>query len=1139
MEKQNNFSKNARTSCKKIITIMKFTVFFILIGIVSVSAESYAQLTRLSLNMQDVTLYDVVSEIEKQSEFMFFYKSGDINDKLKVSIQVKDKTIIEILNEVTKNADLTYVVNDKHILIAKNNALTFQQTNTVTGIVTDINNEPLPGVSVLIKGATQGTATDANGFYTLQIPNENTTLVFTYIGFVSQEVVVGSKKNVNVTLSEDLHQLEEVVVVGYGTMKKRDLTGSVAQMKSEVVANESPKSVQDILRANVAGLSIGYSTGAKPGGSFQIRGRNTLTAGSSPLIVLDGVIYHGGIEDINPADVETVDILKDASSAAVYGAKAASGVVLITTKRGKQGRPLINVSSSVGFATMSVNQPVYDGKGYIKWRSDIAKSINTVSAEQNPGMYDDPFNLPSGVSQQQWLSYDTNDGDLLKTYFIRLYMVNNELENYKNGKETDWYGAVFKPGLQQDYNINLSGKKDEITYFWSLGYTDNEGLIYGDNYSTLRSRASVDAVVTKFLSAGFSTQFAFRDESAIPVDWTQILLASPWGDMYNEDGSYRRYPMDDIIMSANAFYTRSHTERSTNYYTLHTNLYAKITLPFNISFQTNFVPRFQFYKYLNHVKSSHIDVAGVNGRVQRRNDVNYSWQVDNLLKWNKTFGIHSFDVTLLQNAEKAQYWRTDANNERFSPNDLLGYHNIGGGTSPTVSSLDEISTGSAFMARVFYSLMDKYMITGTLRRDGYSAFGQLHPWSNFGSAALAWRFTNEGFWKEPLKNILEDGKIRVSYGTNGNRDIGIYSALSDMNSTEKYWYAEATSGTLYQASQLYVSSMSNKDLRWESTAALNVGLDFTFHKQIIDGSIDVYHGNTTNLLMWRSLPTIIGFTRVMSNMGEVQNSGFELTLNSNNIQKTNLTWRTSFNFSANKNKIKHLYGNMVDEVDANGNVIGQKEADDSANRWFIGKPIDQIWELQPLGVWQTNEYDEARKYGVWPGDFKVYDPDGNYLFEDADRQFLGQTVPKFRWTLRNEFTFFKNFNLSFMMYSYWGQKKAYNRPKNNDTYKDRSSDYVLPYWTPENPINSHARLYSSNGSASYTMYWDNSFIRLDNVSLSYNVPAQLTQKIAIQNLRFNFSIRNAAVWSKKWEFWDPESDGPTPRYFTLGFNMTL
>lgn len=1117
---------------------MRITVLLLTLVLFKVSAlETHGQNAKVTLNIKDASVKEVLREIEKQSDITFFYNDLAFDMNQKVRVNASNTEIANILKTILP--DCTFEVDGKRIILIPKAEALMQIKRTVSGIVIDEFGDPMPGVTVIEKGVTNGIATDIDGRFTLSV-SENAVLKFSYIGYITQEVAVGSQTSFNIQLKENLQALDEVVVVGYGTMKKRDLTGAVAQMKTEIVANEAPKSIQDVLRANVAGLNIGYSTSAKPGGSLQVRGTNTLKAGTSPLIVLDGVIYTGGLEDVNPYDIETIDVLKDASSSAVYGAKAASGVIVITTRKGREEKPTINVNSTIGLVTMGVDQQVYDGPGFIKWRGDVAKSINVVYAANNPGMYDDPHNLPAGVTQDQWLSYDNNDGDLLKTYFTRLYMQPIELENYKNGKETDWYGKLFRSGLQQDYNISLSGKKNEFTYYWSIGYTDNESVIYGDGYSNIRSRATIDAEVTKFLNVGVTTQFAYRDESAIAASWGTILSASPWGDMYNADGTYKRYPVDESS-SGNPFYDRSHTFRDKTYTTLNSNLYAKITLPFNITFQTNFVPSFAFHNYMNHQRSTHIDWEKRGGLVQRQNDKTFNWMVDNLLKWNETFGIHSFDITLLQNSEKYQIWRTYTNNEGFVPNDLLGYNYLKGGTEPTVDSNDEISTGSAYMARVYYSLMDKYMITGTFRRDGYSAFGQLHPWANFGSVALAWRFTDENFWSANLKNILEHGKFRVSYGTNGNRDIGRYAALSDLNSVGKYYYADANTGAIYQSSQLWAQRMNNKDLKWESTASLNFGLDFVFHQQIVDGSIDVYKANTTDLLMERSLPVLNGYTVVLTNMGEVQNTGFEITLNTNNIRNEKLTWRTSFNFSQNKNKIAHLYGNMADVVDANGNVTGQKEADDLVNKWFIGRPIGQIWDFKPIAVWQTDEAEEAEKYGLRPGDFKLYDPDENYRLENSDKQFIGQTTPKFRWNLRNDFTFFRDFNLSFMIYSYWGHKKKYDRPKNNypsSTYRDRTSDYILPYWTPENPINTHARIMSREAAA-FDLYWDNSFIRLDNISLAYTVPAQISKKAAIQNLRFYFTVRNVAVWAPKWEFWDPENDGPTPRYFTFGLNMTL
>lgn len=428
------------------------------------------------------------------------------------------------------------------------------------------------------------------------------------------------------------------------------------------------------------------------------------------------------------------------------------------------------------------------------------------------------------------------------------------------------------------------------------------------------------------------------------------------------------------------------------------------------------------------------------------------------------------------------------------------------------------------------------MLTLTVRRDGYSAFGQMNPRATFPSAALGWVFTDESV----MENVswLNYGKFRVSYGLNGNRDIGRYIALADLQSG-KYLHV-LPDGTVTQVSQLYVNNMQNKLMRWESTTAFNIGLDFAFAKNRIDGSIDVYRSKTTDLLVQHSLPDVTGFSAIWDNLGQVDNRGFELNLNSKNIQHENFSWNTSINFSLNRNKIVHLYGAMEDILDDNGNVIGQKEKDDKGNKWFIGHALDAIWDQKAVGIWQEKDRVEADKYGVQPGDFHVLDVNNDSKYTDDDRLFLGYTEPRFRWTLRNEFTFLKNFNFSFLIYSYWGHMAAYNQAKNrSNAFPDRVNSYALPFWTPENPLNNYARLFSSDGGASYNIYRKRSFMRLDNIALAYNIPQDLIRRIHVQDMKFYFTVKNAAVYAPDWVFWDPENGGPTPRIYTLGINFNL
>ncbi|KAF0239060.1 MAG: TonB-dependent receptor [Prolixibacteraceae bacterium] len=1023
---------------------------------------------------------------------------------------------------------------------------------TVTGTVT-AEDAPLPGVAVIVKGTTVGTVTNPDGNYSLSVPANAKTLLFSFIGMKPQEIEIGEQSTISVKMEADVIGLEEVVAIGYGTMKKSDLTGAVSTVKASQVENEKPQALQDMLRGNIAGLQVGFSTTAKGGGDMEIRGDNTLKAASNPLIVLDGVIYQGALEDINPNDIESIDVLKDASSAAVYGSRSANGVVLVTTKKGVKGKPVINVNSSVGVATMGTLEDVYDPYGFVSWRTEVMQSLNYYNAATNKKLYkfEDPDNLPEGVTKEMWL--DGSAGNETDIWLARLGMLPVEIANYKAGQSVDWTDMVFQNGLRQDYNISLSGKSDAVTYYMSLGYNNNQGIIVGDGFSTIRGRVNLDAKVTDWLTVGMNTQFSDRDESrmnranadgsnpdpTIQADWGTRINNSPWGSIYNNDGvTWRISPVDDLGRGArHSLYDMTFQERRRFYNTLNANLYATIKLPFNISYQINFAPRYQWYEFMNHQSTKHEEWARFGGQAKRLQEKIYSWQVDNLIKWNQTFNeIHKFDVTLLANSEKFQSWQNYMSAQNFQPTDALGFHRMEAGTGSTfqITSNDEYETANALMGRVFYSLQDKYMLTVTMRRDGYSAFGQEHPYGYFPSAALGWVFTDEGFTKN---NILTYGKLRVSYGSNGNRAIGRYEALSDM-ATGKYPYQTLT-GTVYEGTQLYVNRMANSELKWEQTESLNFGLDYGILDGLFDGSIEFYTARTKDVLVDRRLPDILGFNSVASNLGQVDNFGVEIVFNARVMDRENFNWNINTNFTLNRNEIAHLYGDMVDVKDAQGNVIGQKEGDDYTNGWFIGEAIDVIWQPKILGVWQIGEEDQAKRYGQFPGDFKLEDVNDDGRINDLDRQYLGYRTPRFRWNMRQEFNIYRNFDISFMIYSYWGHKGTMNSAKNRDSFPERVNSYKIPFWTPETPHNDYARIYSAEGGAVFDVWRDRSFIRLDNISLAYTVPNSLLSKANIANLKIFATARNVGWWAPEWNFWDPENSGPNPRIFTLGVNLTL
>lgn len=1015
--------------------------------------------------------------------------------------------------------------------------VSFAQAQNITGKVTDAEGSPIPGVNILVKGTTFGTTTDMNGDYALNVEGQNQVLVFSFIGYASQEVAIDNRTTINVALEADTKLLEEVVVVGYGTLQKRDLTGAVSQVKAGQLENENPNAVQDVLRGNIAGLNVGFSTSAKGGGSLQVRGKQSLNANSSPLLVLDGAIYYGDLSDINPNDIESVDVLKDGSSAAVFGAKAAAGVILITTKKGKSGKPTVTVNSNVGLATMSIDEPVYGPHEFVAWRTDVFKSIDV---DHEPYRYDDPRNLPSNITLDDWMAYDASNGDPVTVWLQRLNMQPIEIENYKAGKSVNWYDMVFQNGWRQDHTVSLSARNDQMSYYMSLGYLDNEGIVVDDKFSTIRSRINLEGKVNDFLSIGMNTQFAVRDESSVPASWGQIRSLSPWASEFNDDGTYRFMPNGEVSGGRHPFGASSATDRLQKFTTLNALLFAKVKLPLGITYQLNFTPHFEFYDRFNHEGVGYEDWANIGGRASRQNRKTYYWQIDNLLKWNKTINdIHSIDITLLANAEKFQRWDNTMTNQGFDPHDRLGYHNMEAGILPTLDSNDEYSTGDALMGRLVYSFKDRYIFTGSMRRDGYSAFGQKNPRALFSSVALGWVFTEENFLET---SWLDFGKLRVSYGTNGNRDIGRYAALANLQ-TGKYLQVQPD-GTVYQVTQLYVNNMANENLKWERTTSFNTGLDFSVFNGKLGGTVEVYKHSTKDLLVQRSLPDVIAFDWVWDNLGEVQNKGVEISLNTINLSSGNFEWRSMINFQLNRNKIISLYGDMVDVFDSEGNVVGQKEADDIQNRWFIGRAIDEVWDIPTDGIWQSDEASEAAEYGVVPGDFKVIDKNGDGKYTNDDKEFLGFTEPRFRWTLRNEFNLFKNFDLSFMIYSYWGHMSSYNQAKNRDGFLDRTNSHLFPYWTADNPQNEFARLYSSNGSASFSVYRERSFIRLDNISLAYTVPAAVTQRAKIENLKLYFNVRNVGFYAREWTYWDPEWDpnvgpGPTPRTYTLGLNVSL
>jgi len=1013
----------------------------------------------------------------------------------------------------------------------------FSQGITVSGTVYDISNEPLIGVTLQVRGTSVGTITGIDGDFTLTNVDPDAALEVSYVGMRTQVISLNGRTTLNVVLEEDAEILEEVVVVGYGIAKKSDLTGSISQVKAESMQNYTPSNVSDLLRTSVPGMNVGYSVSAKGGGDMMIRGDNTLTAGSGPLIVVDGVIYNGDVSDINPNDIETLDIMKDASSAAVYGSRATNGVVAITTKRGQTSKPIINFSGIIGMATAANRVKPYDKDGFIKWRSDMAKSVYSATVSQTPwSPFDDPRTIDSQYLNE-WMAYhSTTPDNLVDAWLSGIKLTGLEIENYKVGKNIDWEDHIFQNGPRQDYNISLSGKKEDFSYYWSLGYMDNKSLAIGDEFSTVRSRVSIEGKPAQFLKVGLNAQFSYRDESSVPVNDGQYKSLTPYSSFYEGDEeTMRLYPNEDN-QAFHPLLQRKYRTREMEYFTFFPKIYSIIELPFGIVYTLNYTTRFVSYHNHIHDSSEHPQWNLFGGLASRENSLRREWQVDNVINWNRVFlKDHKVDVTLLANFEKFRNDTEKMENQNFSPNDVLGYHDMSVGTLPVISSNDVVSTSDALMARMNYIYKNKYLLTASVRRDGSSLFGYSNPHATFPATALGWVLSEEDFFKVLFIDYL---KFRASWGSNGNRDINNYAALSRII-TGKSLNAEGN-GNPITIPTLEINTMGNKKLKWERTEAYNFAIDFRILNGILTGKIEAYNMSTTDVLVNRQLPTITGFNRVYANLGEIKNKGFEFSLSSLNLKKPNIEWTSNLIFSLNRNKIISITGEKYDVFDSNGNLIGQKEPDDKTNNWFIGQAKDVIWDYKILGTWKIGEEEEAAKWNQAPGDFRLEDVNNDGLLTDDDKQFLGYQTPRFSWTLSNTFNLYRDFEFSFVLYSLWGHKASYNLAKHDNHIEDRCNSWDIPYWTPDNQLDDYARLRSAPAKGvSYNVWFSKSYIRLENVAIAYKIPPKVLNRTPISNLKLTCNVRNAAVWAPKWKFGDPENGTRSQRIFTFGLNMTL
>ncbi len=965
---------------------------------------------------------------------------------------------------------------------------------TVTGSVTDEKGEPLPGVSILVKGTQQGTTTDIDGKFSLHLTNDNLVLVFSFVGYVSQEVSVANQSVIAIRLESDTKALDELVVVGYGTMKKSDLTGSVVRVNMQERQNQANVNIMQALTGAAPGINIENRGGANAEPSFSIRGQNSLSASSRPLIVIDDIIYNGSLNDINVNDVETIDVLKDASAVSVYGSRSANGVIIITTKSGKSDKPVISFNTYHGFQKMTNNpMRVMNGDEFATRLVDYNHqslvyqwyATNPTSAEGRPARP------------------DVTDRNLVASYLL----TQEERDNYLAGREIDWVDAVLRTAPIKNYDLNLAGKSgNKLNYFLSGSYTDVDGIQVNDQFKRLTLRSNLESNVNDWLKLTFNSAYAYTDESGIPASLTNARVASPLVNNYIGQPNYDIFLGNELFQPYPLVNTYINNSHKTNQLQLTGR--AKIEVPWvqGLSYDLNFSNRFAFEN--NNSYHNYNTPQGVSNKgLATKNPIqNKDWILNNIVNYQRSFDKHNVNLTLLYTREERAGSSSTLTAQGFD-NEVLGYDNMGLATIARVASTawDESSVG--LMARLNYSFNSRYILTGTFRRDGFSGFGANNKWANFPSLSAAWVFSEEAAFSGSGNYY---GKLRLSYGKNGNQGIGRYSSLSRM-ATRYYVYGEST------AVGLYPSTLGNSGLSWETTESFNLGLDYGFLNNRITGSLDLYTSKTRDVLVQRQLPRASGYASVWANIGGIANKGVDFLINSKNLTGE-LKWETAFVFSLNRSKITKLYGDGNDA--------------DPGNGWFVGEPISSIYDYQMSGgVWTEEEFfNKQIPYAGWfPGQFRYNDLNGdNQITPDGDRTVVGYREPNYRFAITNTLSY-KGFSLSVMFNSIQGGNGYFlgeNAENINPRYympQRMNNSLINAYWRPDAPTQNTTGIYN-NPPRQSGIYQSRSFVRLQDVSLSYSLSPSVLKTVGLANCSFYVSAKNPYVWTK-WQGWDPEVYG--------------
>ncbi|XOV91638.1 MAG: SusC/RagA family TonB-linked outer membrane protein [Bacteroidota bacterium] len=1110
----NNLLKELIKVSKRVFHIMiiqTISASLLLASGATAQSESIYEIN-LDLTAQRQSIVDILSEIEHKTDFNFTYTATTLKGDKVVTLNIKDKSLGKVLEEISKQADLKFKrINDNiHIYPKDKNDQAVEEDvesilqQDITGKVSDENGEGLPGVNVVLKGTSTGTVTDVDGKYRLSVPSD-ATLIFSSVGYVAQEVPVAAQSVIDLILSPDVTALDEIVVIGYGQVEKRDVTGAIGSVNSDRIVQQNPIQPARALQGQVAGVNV-RKNNSVPGADYtiDIRGVHSINYSSEPLVVIDGVMG-GQLNTINPTDIQSIDVLKDASATAIYGARGANGVIIVTTKKGQTGKTKVTYDAYVGVKNPQMPDMMDAQQFY--------HAYNDVVIAENP-------NVTSVIwtAQQQ--------------------------ANVDAGRSVNWVDEVTDPGMQTSHVVALSGGNENTTHYFSAGYLNEDGIVLNTGYERFNLKGSIDSKLNNVVKTGFTTYYTVSKRNTGSFETLRSAFrARPTGSIYYSDlinptetndrdvDGYAMWmgikdtqvpnPLMEVQPERYQFETRTNNFLG--------NAYVELTPLKGLSLKTSVsttVINDRTGEFRGTDSKSRLNKTPI---ASNSINMNTKYTLDNIINYKLESGSHQLNVTAAQSAFAERYESSGISVQDLTYNSGWYAFQTAATISGVESRLIERSILS-YMGRINYSFKDKYMLTVTGRYDGSSVLAEGNKWAFFPSVAVAWRAGDEQFIKD--LNIFSDLKIRLSYGQVGNDVVSPYSTQAllaktayDFDGSTAYGYSPNTIG--------------NADLRWEKSSEINLGFNMGFFNNRLTTAIELYNRTTDDLIQDVNLPTSSGFGSVTANVGKIQNKGIEISVNTVNIRRNDITWSSTINFSTNHNEILELYGGSVTR--------------DIGNSLFVGESLQSHYYLEFDGIWQTNEADNATTYGQIPGSVKVVDQNNDGVISQSadetldDRVVLGNQLPKWLAGINNTVSY-KNFDFSVFVYTRQGvmYRNSMLSGTMGDLGSNRYNGLDLNYWTEDNPTNDYYGVWQANPYRQAIQYKETNFWRVSNITLGYNLPQTVLERINFSRARVYVQADNPILIVKDRVMWlDPEYDSGTYRddlpstTFILGVNLAF